>query len=143
MAVAKAVQKKMDPAERQKLLEAPALGEEQLGLVGNALADLTDATSWQQLWLDLGLVRETKPTGGARPREEGPEPTEADVERVRRQDALAAFEEPLEALHRALRVDGYQALLHAPELKAIAEKLYEIRMGVLDELKKAQKEFRA
>ena len=33
--------------------------------VRDVLAEMTDATTWQQLWLDFGLMRSRKPTGGA------------------------------------------------------------------------------
>lgn len=33
-------------------------------MLRDALADATNATSWRQLWLDLGLLRQHKPVGG-------------------------------------------------------------------------------
>jgi len=69
--VAKAVRRKLkmgicshfDPAH---LL--PAHGEEatedELAPIREAIADMTDATTWHQLFLDFGLIRERKARGG-------------------------------------------------------------------------------
>ncbi len=74
MKVAKVVRKKlkndtMSFLDGSRPLPANA-GEdtaEQLATVKDAIADLTDATTWTDLLIDLGLMREPKPaTGGAR-----------------------------------------------------------------------------
>jgi hypothetical protein len=58
-----------------------AKADEQPDLVRDILAEFTDATTWNQLWLDFGLMRKPKPAGGARePDPDAPPPqTEAEV----------------------------------------------------------------
>ena len=69
MEVAKAVQLKIaqrEGAGAAMLLdgECATPGTQGHELIRETLADMTDARSWQQLWLDMGLLRSQKPRGG-------------------------------------------------------------------------------
>lgn len=46
------------------------ISPEQFDAIKAAMEDMTDATTWHQLLLDFGLMRDPKPKGGARPRAE-------------------------------------------------------------------------
>jgi len=71
MAVAKAAKAKfakLGNFDETRLLAAPSeMQEADLDAIRAAIADMTDATSWQQIMLDLGLVRQEKPRGGYHP----------------------------------------------------------------------------
>ena len=64
MEVATAIRQKMRGLEDQSGMAALDAGVLDMDTVREALADTTNATSWRQLWMDLGLMRNPKPRGG-------------------------------------------------------------------------------
>ena len=69
MAVAQAVKAKIAGQEGGMALllngeESGDGGEAQFSAIRETLADMTDARSWQQLWMDFGLLRSPAPRGG-------------------------------------------------------------------------------
>jgi len=68
MEVAAAVRVKLGGTEGAKRLlasgDAEADAAQQFAVIRETLADMTDATSWRQLWMDFGLMRPVKRRGG-------------------------------------------------------------------------------
>ena len=100
-----------------------------------ALADTTNATTWEQLWMDFGLLRAARPRGGAR--EGGAKaPDLADGETADHAAALDLWRTALGALR--LDVDGAEMFRHLEmaELRRASEELLDLRRAVDAELKR-------
>lgn len=64
MEVATAIRPKLRMLESADGMDMVDRGMLDMDKLREALADTTDATSWRQLWMDLGLCRNPKPRGG-------------------------------------------------------------------------------
>jgi hypothetical protein len=100
-----------------------------------ALSDTTDATTWEQLWMDFGLMRAARPRGGARAAAEK-EDQLPDGETTDHAAALDLWRTALGALR--LDVDGAQMFRHLEmaELKRASEELLDLRRTVDAEIKR-------
>jgi hypothetical protein len=101
-----------------------------------ALSDTTDATTWEQLWMDFGLMRAARPRGGARAAGAKEQHVLADGETADHSAALDLWRTALGALR--LDVDGAQMFRHLEmaELKRASEELLDLRRTVDAEIKR-------
>ena len=100
-----------------------------------ALSDTTDATTWEQLWMDFGLMRAARPRGGARAAAEKEDPL-PDGETADHAAALDLWRTALGALR--LDVDGAEMFRHLEmaELRRASEELLDLRRTVDAEIKR-------
>ena len=100
-----------------------------------ALSDTTDATTWEQLWMDFGLMRAARPRGGAREAAEKEDPL-PDGETTDHAAALDLWRTAIGALR--LDVDGAEMFRHLEmaELRRASEELLDLRRAVDAEIKR-------
>jgi hypothetical protein len=100
-----------------------------------ALSDTTDATTWEQLWMDFGLMRAARPRGGARAAAEKEDPL-PDGETTDHAAALDLWRTAVGALR--LDVDGAEMFRHLElaELRRASEELLDLRRAVDAEIKR-------
>jgi hypothetical protein len=135
MATAKRVLGKLDEGERDRLLTAGEIGPAEVGLIHQAMADVTDARTWEQLWLDLGMMRETKPTGGAQAPAELPPEEQALADH---DTAVAMFREHAVVLLDRVTRRAQHTLLASWELEELVHDLTQVRDALADEIANAK-----